>query len=197
MFGRHTSADVSARNIESRGPEGSAFDIAADGKSRTRCPAAARRTQYLQRAGRGRRESCSTAYRWRPQRIRWLRYQLVTSAEKSSTSAARPSSTIATIRIRRLSTAWCDRWRRCRRSAESWSPAKCWSWVRRAKQMHRDCGRHMAEAGIDFVLGVRGLAQAIVDGAKEVGVNGRVCKYAGRSRRVAASAKSNRATWCC
>ncbi len=32
MFGRHASADVSAQNVESRGPEGSAFDIVADGK---------------------------------------------------------------------------------------------------------------------------------------------------------------------
>ncbi len=30
-FGRHSSADVSAQNVESRGPEGSAFEIVADG----------------------------------------------------------------------------------------------------------------------------------------------------------------------
>ncbi len=30
MFGRHASADVSAQNIESRGQEGSAFDVAVD-----------------------------------------------------------------------------------------------------------------------------------------------------------------------
>ena len=36
--------------------------------------------------------------------------------------------------------------------------------------MHRESGRHMAEAGIDMVIGVRGLAKAIVDSAKESGV---------------------------
>jgi UDP-N-acetylmuramoyl-tripeptide--D-alanyl-D-alanine ligase len=36
--------------------------------------------------------------------------------------------------------------------------------------MHRESGRHMAEAGIDLVIGVRGLAKAIVDGAEEQGV---------------------------
>ena len=33
--------------------------------------------------------------------------------------------------------------------------------------MHRDCGRHMGDTGIDFVLGVRGLAQFIVEGAAD------------------------------
>jgi UDP-N-acetylmuramoyl-tripeptide--D-alanyl-D-alanine ligase len=35
--------------------------------------------------------------------------------------------------------------------------------------LHFEAGRHMAEKKIDFVLGVRGLAQQIVDGAKAVG----------------------------
>jgi len=37
--------------------------------------------------------------------------------------------------------------------------------------MHRECGQHMAEAGIDVLIGVRGLAQATVAGAKEAGVH--------------------------
>jgi UDP-N-acetylmuramoyl-tripeptide--D-alanyl-D-alanine ligase len=35
--------------------------------------------------------------------------------------------------------------------------------------LHFEAGRHMAEKKIDFVLGVRGLAQQIVDGAKAAG----------------------------
>jgi UDP-N-acetylmuramoyl-tripeptide--D-alanyl-D-alanine ligase len=31
--------------------------------------------------------------------------------------------------------------------------------------MHRDCGRQMGSYGVDFVLGVRGLAKFIVEGA--------------------------------
>jgi UDP-N-acetylmuramoyl-tripeptide--D-alanyl-D-alanine ligase len=34
-----------------------------------------------------------------------------------------------------------------------------------AEELHRDCGRHLAEKKIDVILGVRGLAQLIVDGA--------------------------------
>ncbi len=36
--------------------------------------------------------------------------------------------------------------------------------------MHRASGQYMAQAGIDLLLGVRGLAQAIVDGAKKAGM---------------------------
>ena len=42
--------------------------------------------------------------------------------------------------------------------------------------MHRESGRHMAQAGIDVLLGVRGLAQAIVEGAKAAGVQAEFVK---------------------
>lgn len=38
------------------------------------------------------------------------------------------------------------------------------------EKMHRESGRQMGDAGIDLLIGVRGLAQAIVDGARESGV---------------------------
>jgi len=37
------------------------------------------------------------------------------------------------------------------------------------EEMHRAAGKHAAEKRIDMVLGVRGLAQAMVDGAKQAG----------------------------
>ncbi|HET7890243.1 MAG TPA: UDP-N-acetylmuramoyl-tripeptide--D-alanyl-D-alanine ligase [Candidatus Sulfotelmatobacter sp.] len=37
------------------------------------------------------------------------------------------------------------------------------------EQMHRAAGQHMAEKKIDIVVGVRGLAQAMADGAREAG----------------------------
>ena len=37
------------------------------------------------------------------------------------------------------------------------------------EELHGESGRHIAEKGIDMVLGVRGLAQALVDGAGEAG----------------------------
>lgn len=35
--------------------------------------------------------------------------------------------------------------------------------------MHRDAGRHISEKKVDVLLGVRGLAQSMVDGAKQTG----------------------------
>jgi UDP-N-acetylmuramoyl-tripeptide--D-alanyl-D-alanine ligase len=40
----------------------------------------------------------------------------------------------------------------------------------KAEQMHRECARHMAEKKIDYVLGVRGLAAALVDEARQAEV---------------------------
>ena len=39
-----------------------------------------------------------------------------------------------------------------------------------AESLHRDAGTNMAQAGIDFVVGVRGLAEAVVEGAKRAGI---------------------------
>ncbi len=36
--------------------------------------------------------------------------------------------------------------------------------------MHRECGRHMGDYGVDCLLGVRGLAQEMVEGARNAGV---------------------------
>jgi UDP-N-acetylmuramoyl-tripeptide--D-alanyl-D-alanine ligase len=41
-----------------------------------------------------------------------------------------------------------------------------------AKELHAACGRRMAEHGVDFVLGVRGVAEAIVVAARESGTEG-------------------------
>jgi UDP-N-acetylmuramoyl-tripeptide--D-alanyl-D-alanine ligase len=40
----------------------------------------------------------------------------------------------------------------------------------KAEQMHRECGQHMAEKKIDHLVGVRGLAEALVDEARKAGV---------------------------
>ena len=38
------------------------------------------------------------------------------------------------------------------------------------EQMHADSGRHIAERSIDFLIGVRGLAQPMVDAARKAGI---------------------------
>lgn len=40
----------------------------------------------------------------------------------------------------------------------------------KAEQMHRECGRHMAEMKISQLIGVRGLAQAMVEEARKAGI---------------------------
>jgi UDP-N-acetylmuramoyl-tripeptide--D-alanyl-D-alanine ligase len=37
--------------------------------------------------------------------------------------------------------------------------------------LHRECGRYMAERGVTEVIGVRGLAEALVEGAREAGLS--------------------------
>jgi len=38
------------------------------------------------------------------------------------------------------------------------------------EQLHRECGRYIAGSKIDFLLGVRGLAKAMVEAAREAGM---------------------------
>ena len=38
------------------------------------------------------------------------------------------------------------------------------------EELHRQCGRHIAEKGIDVLVGVRGLAQPMVETAKKAGM---------------------------
>jgi len=39
-----------------------------------------------------------------------------------------------------------------------------------SEEMHRECGRHMAERKIDILIGVRGMSRAMVDAASQSGV---------------------------
>jgi len=38
------------------------------------------------------------------------------------------------------------------------------------EQLHRECGRYMSGSGVDFLLGVRGLAKPMVEAAREAGL---------------------------
>src|SRR6202011_2544744 len=38
------------------------------------------------------------------------------------------------------------------------------------EQLHRECGRYIAERKLDFLLGVRGLAGPMVEAAREAGM---------------------------
>ena len=56
-----------------------------------------------------------------------------------------------------------------------------------AEQMHREAGLHAAQCGIDLLLGVRGLAQAMVDGAKQAGMRAEFVTTPEEAGRVVAA----------
>ena len=170
MFGRHTSADVSAQNIESRGPEGSGFDIVADGQRvRAGLPLLGEHNVYNALAGVA------------------VGLQYGVPLEEAAASLATLSAGDKRGEILKINGATIIN--DCYNS----NPKALDSMVRSlanmpatrrivvagemlelgpaGEQMHRECGRHMAESRIDRVVGVRGLAQAIVEGARARGLH--------------------------
>jgi UDP-N-acetylmuramoyl-tripeptide--D-alanyl-D-alanine ligase len=170
MFGLHTStADVAAQNIESRGPDGSAFDIVVDDQ---RAGAALRMLgehniynalagvavglQYgvpLQAAA----ESLATlsAGDKRGEILKIAGATVINDCYNSN-----PKALDSMLR----SLAQIPAQRRIVVAGEmlELGPA--------AEQMHRQAGLHAAQYGVDLLLGVRGLAQAMVEDAKRAGM---------------------------
>jgi UDP-N-acetylmuramoyl-tripeptide--D-alanyl-D-alanine ligase len=168
-FGLHKPADVSAQNIESRGPLGSAFDIVADGAS--------------ERAGLSLLGE-HNIYNALAAVAVGLQYDvsLPTAAESLATLPAgdkrgeilniggatvindcynsNPQALDSMVR----SLAEMPAQRRIVVAGEMLELGAA------ADAMHRDAGAHMAQAGIDLLLGVRGLAQAMVAGAAQAGM---------------------------
>jgi UDP-N-acetylmuramoyl-tripeptide--D-alanyl-D-alanine ligase len=168
-FGLHKPADVSAQNIESRGPLGSAFDIVADGAS--------------ERAGLSLLGE-HNIYNALAAVAVGLQYDvsLPTAAESLATLPAgdkrgeilniggatvindcynsNPKALDSMVR----SLAEMPAQRRIVVAGEMLELGAA------ADAMHRDAGAHMAQAGIDLLLGVRGLAQAMVAGAAQAGM---------------------------
>jgi UDP-N-acetylmuramoyl-tripeptide--D-alanyl-D-alanine ligase len=169
MFGRHSSADVSAQNVESRGAEGSAFDIVADGnRAPALLPLLGEHNIYNALAGvavglqygvslNQAAESLATLSAGDKRgEILHINGATVINDCYNSNPKALDSMVRSLAKIpaeRRIVVAG---------EMLELGPA--------GEEMHRASGRHMGEAGIDLLIGVRGLAQAIVDGAKESGV---------------------------
>jgi len=168
-FGLHKWADVSAQNIESHGPLGSAFDIAADGNQvRAALPllgehniynalaAVAVGLQYGVSLGDA-AESLATlsAGDKRGEILSHAGATIINDCYNSN-----PKALDSMVR----SLAQLPAQRRVVVAGEmlELGPA--------AEAMHRDCGRHMANSGIEVLLGVRGLAKALVEGASAAGM---------------------------
>jgi UDP-N-acetylmuramoyl-tripeptide--D-alanyl-D-alanine ligase len=168
-FGRHSSADVAAQNIESRGPEGSAFEMVANGQRvHAVLPLLGEHNVYNALAGVA------------------VGLQYGVSLEQAAASLATLSAGDKRGEILKINGATIinDCYNSNPKALDSMvrSLAKMPAERRivvagemlelgpAGEEMHRTTGRHMAESGIDLVIGVRGLAQAIVDGAREAGV---------------------------
>ncbi len=168
-FGVHKPAEVSARHIESRGPLGSALDIVADGnQAHTTLPllgehniynalaAVAVGSQYgipLHEAA----ESLATlsAGDKRGEILIYAGATIINDCYNSN-----PKALDSMVRsLRQLPSQ-----RRIVVAGEmlELGPA--------AEAMHRECGRHMANGGIDVLLGVRGLAKGMVEDASMAGM---------------------------
>ncbi len=169
MFGWHSSADVSALNVESRGPEGSEFDVVADAnQAHALLPLLGEHNVYNALAGiavglqygvslNDAAQSLTTLSAG-DKRGEILNIDGVTVINDCYNS--NPKALDSMVR----SLAKMPAQRRIVVAGEmlELGPA--------GEEMHRASGRHMSEAGIDLLIGVRGLAQAIVDGAKKTGV---------------------------
>jgi len=168
-FGLHKPADVSARHIESRGPLGSAFETVANGESvpatlsllgehniYNALAAIAVGLEFgisLPEAA----ESLATlsAGDKRGEILNYAGATIINDCYNSN-----PKALDSMVR----SLAQLPARRRVVVAGEmlELGPA--------AEAMHRECGKHMATAGIDLLLGVRGLAKAMVEGASAAGM---------------------------
>src|SRR5271166_3354087 len=168
-FGVHKPADVSARHIELRGPMGSAFEVVADGKqAHATLPLLGEHNIYNALAavaaglqygiplheGAGSLATLSAGDK-RGEILSYAGATIVNDCYNSN-----PKALDSMVR----SLAQLPGQRRVVVAGEmlELGPA--------AEAMHREAGRHMAHCGIDALLGVRGLAKAMVAGASAAGM---------------------------
>jgi UDP-N-acetylmuramoyl-tripeptide--D-alanyl-D-alanine ligase len=165
-YGLHKPADVSARHIEALYPMGSAFDIACNGETtRASLPLLGEHSIYNAlagiavglRYGVGLREAAESlaslsAGDKRGQVLHFAGATVINDCYNSNPKAL--DSMVCSL-------AQIPAQRRIVVAGEMLELGP------EGEAMHRDCGRHMRDAKVDLVLGVRGLAKFIVEGAKE------------------------------
>ncbi len=168
-FGLHRPADVMARNLESRGPMGWLLDIVADGDSvRAVLPLLGEHNIYNALAGIAvglhygvalgtAAESLATleAGDKRGEVLHRGGAILINDCYNSNPKALDNM-------VRSLAHIAGQRHIVVAGEMLELGPA--------AAAMHRDCGEHMGPYGIDLLLGVRGSAKAMVEGARHAGV---------------------------
>ncbi len=169
-FGLHQPADVSARRIESRGPLGSVFEIAAGGEH---VPAALRLLGE------------HSIYNALAAVAVGLQYGIPLQTAAASLPTLAPADKRGEILNYAGATIINDCYNSNPKALDNMVRSLVQIPARRrivvagemlelgsaADAMHRDCGQHMANYGIDRLLGVRGLAKAMVEAAAGAGMD--------------------------
>jgi UDP-N-acetylmuramoyl-tripeptide--D-alanyl-D-alanine ligase len=163
-FGLHKPADISARSIGPLQPAGSTFDIVSNGEgARASLPLLGEHNIYNALAGVA------------------VGLQYGVSLQQAATSLAALSAGDKRGQVLQYAGATIinDCYNSNPKALDSMVQSLSGMPARRrivvagemlelgptGEELHRECGRHMAGRGVDFVLGVRGLARFIVEGA--------------------------------
>ena len=169
-FGLHKPADVSAQNIELLRPAGSVFELVAHGQSvRAALPLLGEHSIYNALAG----------------IAVGLQYGVALPAAAESLASLQPGDKRGQMLEFAGAAIINDCYNSNPKALDSMVQSLAQMPARRrivvagemlelgpsGEGMHRDCGQHMGQYGIDFVLGVRGLAARLVEGAKAAGVD--------------------------
>jgi UDP-N-acetylmuramoyl-tripeptide--D-alanyl-D-alanine ligase len=169
MFGLHNLADVKAENIDALRPMGSTFDLASNGeRAHAALPLMGEHSIYNALAGvavglqydvtlKHAAESLSSlsAGERRGQIVEFAGATIINDCYNSN-----PKALDSMVR----SLAQMPAQRRIVVAGEMLELGPS------GEAMHRDCGQLMGAYGVDFVLGVRGLARFIVEGANAANV---------------------------
>jgi UDP-N-acetylmuramoyl-tripeptide--D-alanyl-D-alanine ligase len=168
-FGMNKPADVAARHIEWHGPQGSAFEIVTDDQqAAARLPLLGEHSIYNALAAVAVSLQYGISLREAAESLTTLsagdkRGEILSHAGATIINDCYNSNPKALDSMVR-SLAQLPAQRRVVVAGEmlELGPA--------AEAMHRESGRHMANCGIDVLLGVRGLAKAMVEGASKAGM---------------------------
>ena len=169
LFGTRSPADVRAENIQSRGVEGSEFDVVVDGhRQRASLP--------LVGAHNVTNALAATAVGLE----RGILLTEIVAALQTMRPADKRGQVVQVGNIKLLNDCYNSNPKALAAMVDALAamPAKRRIVVAgemlelgpTGEELHRCAGRHIAEKKIDVLLGVRGLAQSMVDGAKQAGV---------------------------
>lgn len=169
MYGTRSSADIRAENVESRGAEGSVFDVVAGGK---------RERAVLPLVGLHNIHNVLAAVAVGLER--GMSLQEAVEALASLTPADKRGQVVQVGNIKVVNDCYNSNPKALEAMVDALAamPAKRRIVVAgemlelgpAGEQMHRSSGLHMADKKIDVLIGVRGLAQSMVDTAKARGM---------------------------